>query len=448
MFNEQNVVTRIIDAACALDYPRGRLSIQVLDDSTDITMELSQAAVERHRSAGVAITLITRTDRVGFKAGALEEGLQHTDAEIVAIFDADFLPNADFLLQTVPHMEDGVGMVQASWGHLNARLDWLTRAQSVLLDGHFAVEHQARAGNGRWFNFNGTAGIWRRETIREAGGWQHDTLTEDMDLSYRAQLAGWRFVYVDAVVAPAELPRTMMAFKAQQHRWAKGAMQVARKLLWRIWRSDTALENKLEATAHLSANLAYPGLVILSLLMPWSVAERARIDFTSIWLKADLILFILAVVPFLLFYGAALWTRGERRRFLWMPVALATGIGMSVSQSKGVFDGLFGDVGEFVRTPKWGADAGTTYRSPRLSLVWLEGLLAAYLSAGMAWAVWNGIFAPLPFLSLFAGGYGYVFFRSIQEERAARPAAGTHVKGASHHASVHPPGSSRLASTR
>jgi len=417
VFNERHVVQRLIRTCADLDYPADRLQIQVLDDSTDDTVELSREVVDELAAGGLDITLIHRTDRTGFKAGALDAGLDSATGELVAIFDADFVPPRDFLRRTVPHLsEPSIGMVQVRWGHLNAGDSWLTAAQATLLDGHFVIEHTARHAAGHWFNFNGTAGIWRREAIRDGGGWQHDTLTEDLDLSYRTQLSGWSFRYLVHLVAPAELPPDMAAFKTQQHRWAKGSIQTARKLMGRIWRSDEPLGVKLEATAHLCANVSYPLVVLLTLLLPWAVAARVAGGAREL-LAVDLVLFSAALLPFLAFYGAAILgsgAEGAQRRLIRLPVVLALGLGMAVSQTRAVLEGLFGEVGTFVRTPKWGGVAKSSYRAASRGLVGLELLLAAYMTAACAFVVWEGYLASLPFLALFATGYGAVGLASLR----------------------------------
>ena len=359
IYNERYVVDRLLEACGELRWPADRLQIQVLDDSTDDTTERAARAVAALVARGIDAELVHRTDRTGFKAGALDAGLVTAKGELVAIFDADFVPEPGFLEDLVPYFfVDGaeVGMVQARWGHLNATESWLTRAQATLLDGHFVIEHTARNGSGRWFNFNGTAGIWRRTAISDAGGWQHDTLTEDLDLSYRAQLAGWRFLYVPEVVAPAELPRDMAGFKSQQHRWAKGSVQTARKLLGRIWRAPVGLPIKIEATAHLGANFSYPLVVLLTLLLPWAVAARMQPGANvARLLQVDLVLFTLAVLPFLLFYAAGIrgsGAPGVLGRLVRLPAVLALGLGMAVAQSGAVFQGLRGPVGGFERTDR------------------------------------------------------------------------------------------------
>ncbi len=416
VYNERFVVERLLDAVAALDYPRDRLHIQVLDDSTDETTALARAKVKELCARGIDIVLLHRTDRTGFKAGALARGLALAKGDLLAIFDADFVPQPSFLRSAVPHLVDGrIGMVQARWGHLNPDESWLTRAQSVLLDGHFVIEHTARHHSGRWFNFNGTAGIWRRQAIVDAGGWQHDTLTEDMDLSYRAQLAGWDFRYLVDLVVPAELPRDMAAFKTQQHRWAKGSIQCARKLLPTIWRAPVALPIKLEATAHMTANVSYPIVVLLTLLLPWAVVARMQ-QGADLLLALDLLLFGAAVFPFVVFYGVAVIGSGDqvRQRLIRLPLVLALGLGMAVSQTRAVFGGLFGEVGTFVRTPKRGSARSGLYKatfSRSTAMTWLTGVelvFAAYMLAGCLYAADMGYLASLPFLALFAGGYGAV----------------------------------------
>src|SRR6476661_7259932 len=275
IFNEMYVADRLIDAVCEMEYPRELLEIQVLDDSTDETTEIADLAVRRHAARGFDIHYLHRVDRTGYKAGALEAGLRVAKANFIAIFDADFIPPKDFLLKTLPHFADAtVGMVQARWGHINQDYSLLTKIQAILLDGHFVLEHGGRNRAGCFFNFNGTAGVWRRAAIDAAGGWQHDTLTEDLDLSYRAQLLGWRFVFLPHVVSPAEVPVEMNSFKSQQHRWAKGSIQTCLKLLPRILRSNLPWGVKAEAFFHLSANFNYPLMCVLSVLMAPSMVIR------------------------------------------------------------------------------------------------------------------------------------------------------------------------------
>src|ERR1700752_4065588 len=275
IFNEQYVVERLLDSICKLKYPRERLDIQVLDDSTDETVDVARGLVERYAALGNPIRYHHRSNREGYKAGALAEGMKTAQGEFIAIFDADFTPPEDFLLRTIHHFTDPkIGMVQTRWTHINRSYSFLTQVEAILLDGHFVLEHSGRARSGVFFNFNGTAGMWRRRAIEEAGGWQHDTLTEDTDLSYRAQLNGWRFVFVSDLIAPAEVPVEMNGFKSQQHRWAKGSIQTCRKLLPRILRSNVPLGVKAEAFFHLSANFNSPLMCVLSVLMAPSMVIR------------------------------------------------------------------------------------------------------------------------------------------------------------------------------
>lgn len=416
VYNERLVADRLIAAAGRLDYPRDLLVVQVLDDSTDDTVAVVAAAVEALRAAGVRAEHRRRDHRIGFKAGALEAGLEASSSELIAVFDADFVPTEDFLRRAVPWFSDpGVGMVQGRWGHLNAGEGWLTRAQSILLDGHFAIEHAARHRSGRWFNFNGTAGVWRRTVIQAAGGWQHDTLTEDLDLSYRAQLAGWRFVYDDDLVVPAELPDTMAAFKAQQRRWATGSVQTARKLLGAIWRSSAPLATRLEATAHLGGNAAYPLIVVLCLGLPLA-ALAPRLD--AWWVGLGLI--AAGTGPVVAFYAAAVWaTDRSPARLASIPVALALGAGMSVNQTAAVLAGLRGPVGTFERTPKRGAATTGLYGVRGHGAVAVEWLVGVWLALGcMAYvAAWS--WAAVPHGALFAAGFLAVALASTRERWGA-----------------------------
>jgi cellulose synthase/poly-beta-1,6-N-acetylglucosamine synthase-like glycosyltransferase len=419
IFNERYVVDRLVDAVAGLDWPLDRLEIQVLDDSTDDTEGIAQAAASRWRARGRDIQVIHRTDRVGYKAGALEAGLATARGELVAVFDADFVPPADFLRRTVPQFAPGVGMVQARWGHLNDSESGLTRGQAILLDGHFVVEHGARFRSGRWFNFNGTAGIWRPECIRDAGGWQHDTLTEDLDLSYRAQLAGWRFVYVAGLAVSAELPRTMCAFKTQQHRWAKGSIQTALKLLPVLLRAPIGWRIKAESFVHLTSNLAYPLVLVLSVLMVPAALIRP-VEMWHVLGVLDIFFFGAATLSIAAFYGVSQqqvyldW----RRRALWIPAVMSLGLGMAVNQTRAVFEALAGQSSGFVRTPKSGSAGSGGYRATLHWTVGVELALACWFLGGLILASAMGRWTALPFLALFGAGFAWVGLQSLDVLRS------------------------------
>ncbi|MEL6180926.1 MAG: cellulose synthase family protein [Myxococcota bacterium] len=419
-FNERYVIGRLIDAVCQFDYPRDRLEVQVLDDSTDDTTAIAKEVVARWRAKGVDIKVIHRTDRTGYKAGALAEGMAVARGELIAVFDADFVPTANFLRETIDFFTDPqIGMVQARWEHINREYSLLTQVQSILLDGHFVIEHTARNRSGRFFNFNGTAGIWRRETIGEAGGWQHDTLTEDLDLSYRAQLAGWRFVFLKDVVSPAEIPVEMNAFKSQQHRWAKGSIQTALKLLPTLLRSDLPWMVKMEAFTHLSNNIAYLLMVVLSIMMPIATVIRIQRGWTES-LLVDFPVFVLATFSVGTFYivsqreiGRSFWTS-----FKFLPMVLSLGIGLSVNNCKAVLEALAGHKTGFTRTPKYavtGAEprrawlAKTYVRKVDVTPI-IELTLGIWFTLAVVVVLLHGrsAFASLPFLLLFQCGFLYV----------------------------------------
>jgi len=419
LYNERTVAARLVRSVGALDYPDERLEIQVLDDSNDETTAIVQAEVERLRARGRNAVHVRRPDRAGYKAGALDYGMERSQGELLCIFDADFTPEPDFLKRLVPAFSDPrVGMVQARWDHKNREESKLTRAQSTLLDGHFVIEHSVRSQSDLYFNFNGTAGVWRRETIRDAGGWEHDTLTEDLDLSYRAQLAGWRFQYAPLVSAPAEVPPDISAFKSQQHRWAKGSVQVARKLGWRIFRAPIPLRNKLEAAAHLTGNTGYPLVLILSFLLPLSITEHTR--FGGIW---HLFIFALCTLSVIVFYDRSQSALGRSFKARWFDVlsAMSLGIGMCVSQTCAVAEGLFHKTGEFVRTPKRGdlpasgLKPAHAYRAMLRGIPGLELLLAAWFAYAVVRAFELGAWGSLPFLVLFLWGFAWVGGLSLQD---------------------------------
>jgi cellulose synthase/poly-beta-1,6-N-acetylglucosamine synthase-like glycosyltransferase len=416
LYNERTVAARLIQATGKLDYPADRLEIQVLDDSTDETRAVVDREIAKLVARGLDAKVLRRKDRVGYKAGALNFGMQSASGELLAIFDADFLPQPDFLLSLVPQFQDkGIGMVQARWDHINREESLLTRAQSTLLDGHFVIEHKVRHERGLFFNFNGTAGVWRRETIRSAGGWQHDTLTEDLDLSYRAQLAGWRFTYMPLVSAPAEVPPSISAFKSQQHRWAKGSIQVARKLGWNILRAKLPMRVKLEAAAHLSGNVGYPLVLLLAILLPLSVQGG---PVRSTWWHMGF--FALCTLSVVLFYDRSQQALGRRAysRLRDVPAAVSLGIGMCASQTRAVLEGLFQQTGEFIRTPKRGdltSQPEMGYRAMVRGLPGAELVLAAWFAWGLMNAVQANMWGSLPFLLLFFWSFAWVGSLSLRD---------------------------------
>jgi cellulose synthase/poly-beta-1,6-N-acetylglucosamine synthase-like glycosyltransferase len=426
LFNEMYVADRLITAVCAIDYPRDRLEIQVLDDSTDETASIAEFAVRRFAAQGIDIKYIHRTDRSGYKAGALEAGLKTARGTFVAIFDADFIPAPTFLTALMPHFVDPrVGMVQARWGHINQDYSLLTKIQAILLDGHFVLEHGGRHRSGRFFNFNGTAGVWRREAIADAGGWQHDTLTEDLDLSYRAQLRGWRFVFLSDVIAPAEVPVEMNAFKSQQHRWAKGSIQTCRKLLPQIFRADIPLGVKAEAFFHLTANFNYPLMCVLSILMFPSMVIRYNMGWYEMML-IDVPLFFAATFSVCNFYMICQREihRDWRARIKYLPFLMSIGIGLSINNTRAVFEALLGKQTEFTRTPKYRIEGdadewvGKKYRQSVAVQPLIELALGLYFTWTIFYALANQIYGTLPFLFLFQIGFLYTGLLSIVQQYA------------------------------
>jgi len=424
IYNEMYVADRLIDAVCEMDYPRDRLEIQVLDDSTDETTDIAELAVRRHAARGFDITYLHRVDRTGYKAGALEAGLRVAKADFIAIFDADFIPPRDFLLKTLPHFtEPNIGMVQARWGHINQDYSLLTKIQSILLDAHFVLEHGGRNRAGCFFNFNGTAGVWRRDAIDSAGGWQHDTLTEDLDLSYRAQLIGWKFKFLPHVVSPAEVPVEMNSFKSQQHRWAKGSIQTCMKLLPRILRSDMPLGAKAEAFFHLSANFNYLLMSLLSILMFPAMWVRYNMGWTEM-LLIDIPLFAAATLSVCNFYIVSQrelypdW----RTRLKYLPFLMSIGIGLSVNNTRAVLEALFRKESEFARTPKYGIErdsdewAGKKYHQTVGVQSIIELALGLYFTGTVFYALINQIYGTLPFLMLFQIGFLYTGLLSILQQ--------------------------------
>jgi len=424
IYNEMYVADRLIDTVCEMDYPRELLEIQVLDDSTDETTDIAELAVRRHAARGFDIAYVHRVDRSGFKAGALEGGLKLASGEFIAIFDADFIPPKEFLRRTLPHFGDAkIGMVQARWGHINQDYSLLTKIQSILLDAHFVLEHGGRNRAGCFFNFNGTAGVWRRAAIESAGGWQHDTLTEDLDLSYRAQLAGWRFVFLPDLVSPAEVPVEMNSFKSQQHRWAKGSIQTCMKLLPRILRSNQPVAVKAEAFFHLTANFNYLLMSILSVLVFPAMWVRYNMGWTEM-LLIDVPLFAAATLSVCNFYIVSQrelypdW----RTRLKYLPFLMSIGIGLCVNNTRAVLEALFRHESEFARTPKYGIErdsdewAGKKYHQTVGVQSLIELGLGLYFTGTVFYALINQIYGTLPFLMLFQIGFLYTGLLSILQQ--------------------------------
>ncbi len=425
LYNEMYVAERLIRTVSALDYPADRLQIQVLDDSSDETREIVARTVAELRACGGDIQHIRRANRIGFKAGALEHGLDSATGELIAIFDADFVPHRSYLKEIVPYLADpktgsGLGMVQACWEHLNRDYSLLTRIQAIFLDGHFLVEHAARHRSGCFFNFNGTAGIWRKQAILDAGGWQHDTLTEDLDLSYRAQLAGWRFLFLPDLKVSAELPVDINGFKRQQFRWAKGSIQTARKLLPRILRAPVAWKIKAEAFVHLTNNASYLLMVLLSLLVFPAMVLRRGSPITTL-LVFDLPLFLCATASVLAFYATSQISgrAGASGRLGQLVPLMGVGIGLAINNSRAVLQGLSKDVGVFERTPKYKIESRRdNWRSKKYRVrtnlgTTLEGALAAWFIVVFLLALQWGMWSSLPFLYLFLQGYCYMYFLSL-----------------------------------
>ena len=421
IFNEVYVVERLLKSVSELDYPKDRLQIQVLDDSTDDTRDVTALAVAELQSRGFDVELLHRTDRTGFKAGALEAGMASTDNEFVCILDADFVPAPDLLRKTIHFFVDPkVGMIQTRWGHLNRGYSLLTRVQAMFLDGHLLLEQTARSRSGRFFNFNGTAGLWRRSCIEEAGGWQHDTLTEDLDLSYRAQLAGWKFIFLSDVITPAELPVDMNGFKSQQHRWTKGSIQTCKKLLPTVWRSKLPLRLKIEATAHLTSNFAYLLLASLCVLLhPSAGGPQAG------WLRIlllDVPIFLTASLSVAVFYICAqreLHPRTWMKEILLLPALLALGVGLSINNARAVIEAMINHESDFARTPKYGIERKSQswrsckYMPLKSVLPIVEMAFAIYFSYFLYYAIAHRQFLSVPFLVMFQVGFLYVSLSSL-----------------------------------
>lgn len=433
LFNELYVVDRLLKAVTAIDYPREKLEIQVLDDSTDETVQIAEAVVAKYAEQGFDIHYIHRSDRTGFKAGALENGLQSAKGDLLAIFDADFVPKPDCLRKLVDFFTDPlVGCAQMRWSHINGDYNLLTRLQTIMLDGHFVVEQTTRNRTGGFFNFNGTAGIWRRQAIKMSGGWQHDTLTEDTDLSFRAQLMGWKFVYLLDEEAPAEIPVEINAFKAQQRRWAKGVMQVGLKLYPRIWLAPLPFRVKLEMFFRLTGNISYPLMIVASFLQFPLLLVRYNQPFYHLMIL-DLPLLFFSSISVVLFYGTAVWYLDAKRapRLLHLPLVMALGIGLAFSNARAVLEALLGIKTEFVRTPKYRVEETRDatwkkkkYRRKRGLLPILELSFALYFLLAIAYSARLHMWGTIPFLLLFFFGFAYMGVMSILQTASGKRLSG------------------------
>ena len=425
IYNEIYVVERLLQAVSQIDYPKDKLEIQVLDDSTDKTRAVTDREVARCCQLGFDAVALRRPNRVGFKAGALEYGFHRAKGEFFFILDADFVPPSNILRESIDYLTDSkVGMIQTRWGHINRSYSWLTRAQAMLLDGHLLLEQTARSRAGRFFNFNGTAGLWRRSCIEESGGWQYDTLTEDLDLSYRAQLKGWKFVFLADIVTPAELPVDIDGFKSQQYRWTKGSIQTCKKVLPRLWGSALPLAIKVEGTAHLTSNFAYLLLALLCVLLH-PISSSQVFSAPGGWIRMvviDLPIFVATSVSITIFYLCAqreLYPKDWKREIWFFPFVLLLSIGLSINNARAVLEAIFNRKSEFCRTPKYGVVRSeqnwrsSHYSAIRTMIPVVELIFAIYFTYFVFHAFQNREFLSLPFLMLFQLGFSYVAFGSI-----------------------------------
>lgn len=428
LYNEMYVVERLINAVCAIDYPKDKMEIQVLDDSTDETTSIVAKAVEAKKNEGFDISHIRRGSREGFKAGALKEGMKIAKGEYIAIFDADFIPQKEFLKRTLSYFtDDKVGMVQTRWEHLNGDYSIITKAQALALDGHFVIEQTVRNKSGFFINFNGTGGVWRKQCIEEAGNWHADTLTEDLDLSYRAQLIGWRFVFLKDFTSPAELPAEINALKNQQFRWTKGAVETAKKILPLVWKSKIPLRVKLQSTFHLTNNLVFPFILLAAILNVPLIFIKNSGSHEAYF--AIMSLFVMASVSSFLFY---LYSQKEirtdwRKKIVLFPLFLAGSMGLAVNNSRAVFEGLMNRKSEFVRTPKFKQESdkdafvGNKYQSKKISFsVYVEAILAVYCLIGLFSSIYFLELASIPFQILFFLGFAFMAYTSIKHAYATK----------------------------
>ncbi|MGM0452164.1 MAG: glycosyltransferase family 2 protein [Thermodesulfobacteriota bacterium] len=421
LYNERFVAARIIDAVAMMDWPQGRMEIQLLDDSTDDTSAIVSSRVKEWAEKGRSMQIIRRKRRTGYKAGALANGLTRACGEFIAVFDADFIPPPDFLKQTIPCFDDAkIGMVQTRWSFINQGASLLTRLQSLLLGPHFDIEHRVRNGRGLFFNFNGTAGIWRRQAIESAGGWQSDTVTEDLDVSYRAQLCGWQFIYRHDISVPSELPPTLSAFRSQQQRWAKGSIQTAKKLLPRILGAPVPLAVKMESAMHLLANMGWMlGALVMLTLYPTLLCRTHIGAYQMIWV--DVPLFLISGGAILFYYAAYAVLSKQYRLLLSVPVLPVLTIGLAPAIGLSIARGFLEKGGRFNRTPKFGplqkpalAKAAGLYRQPVLFHFWINMALLVYTQLPVVFAWHRGTWPAIPFLCLFPLGFALVVFFDVK----------------------------------
>ncbi len=416
IFNELNVAERIIDAVAAFDYPTDRHEIQILDDSTDETRDIIAGKVRTLRARGLQVQHVTRVDRTGFKAGALRYGMERAKGELMAIFDADFVPPPYFLRKAVPYfvLNPDLGLVQARWGHLNEKKSLITTLQSIGINGHFMVEQSARNWNGLLMNFNGTAGVLRKKAIQDVGNWQDDTLTEDMDLSYRMQLSGWQCRYLVDLVAPAEIPENINAFKSQQFRWAKGSIQTAIKLLPTVWRSDFGFFCKLQATFHMTHYIIHPLMAYLAVMAP-ILLFTTRLAFPVwIWIVFAVVLLIASTGPSRLYWIAESHaTEDGYKKLLLLPVLIGFGCGLAISNTHAVMEAFLGKKSDFVRTPKHGSRIKKDYRPSINAYFVLEILIGIWCLTGIIAYADAGQHILRPFLFIYAFGFIFVGLLSL-----------------------------------
>jgi cellulose synthase/poly-beta-1,6-N-acetylglucosamine synthase-like glycosyltransferase len=424
LYNERYVINRLIDAVIRIEYPKDRVEFQILDDSTDDSTEIIQKHIKKYLEQGYDIKHIHRTNRNGYKAGALKKGLEVATGEFVAIFDADFIPRKKFLLRTLPYFFQNpkIGLVQTRWEHLNQDYSLMTKTEAIALDGHFVIEQAVRNRAGFFINFNGTGGIWRKECIFDAGNWEADTLTEDLDLSYRAQMKGWKFKYLINFTSPAELPVEINSLKSQQFRWTKGAIETSKKIYPKVLRSNMSLKMKFQSFIHLYSNLAYPFILLAAILNVPILLIKQTGEYDDVFKFMSI--FIFAFVSSFLFY---LYSQKDvypdwQKRIMYFPVFMAGSMGFSVNNTKAVFEGLINKKSEFVRTPKFKITSDKhswqdkKYLTKKISIsTIIEVFLTLYCSTGVVLAIAFVQIAALPFQLMFAFGFGMISFLSIRQ---------------------------------